>query len=476
MVPSIVRSETRDLRIPQNHDLDPLRGNDYGWILERAAHSPVPPELAVSIVIPVYDRREMLAKTLAALTHQTWPRDRMQVVIADDGSRDGVEEVVERHRESFDLVHVRQADRGYRLAEVRNRATRVAKHDAIVMLDCDVLPVPGLVEAFVRLLAVSDRAVLLGPRRYVDASPLDAEEILADPRAIGRLPDLPPGSRGDRLLCDWRHAVYRATDDLRGALLPFGCTVGANLAYSRATVEGVGGWCEDFQAWGREDGELGFRLFDAGCWFVPVPEAVGLHHEPRPGEDPGQADRSDGRRITTRLLTEKCPLVRGRTDPGRRYEVPKLGVVIPEDAEASALAATRASLARQTLRDHEVISMAPDERLAAAMARSRAPLGLLLPAGFELPDDGLERRVDPLLETGGCLATDLSADEALALRRAWKEGATDEIRRLTRERPFLFWKRHGSRAGWAGSADPLASLSGVTGLSVEIRSSDAGRG
>jgi GT2 family glycosyltransferase len=51
----------------------------------------VPP--AVSVVIPHYDQLEALARCLAALRRQTMPRERFEVIVADNNSAGGVEAV-----------------------------------------------------------------------------------------------------------------------------------------------------------------------------------------------------------------------------------------------------------------------------------------------------------------------------------------------------------------------------------------------
>ena len=113
----------------------------------------------VSIVIPVYNRKEKLAKTIAALTHSTYPSELMQVVIADDGSSDRPEDLLPVFEPYFDIAYIAQEDQGYRLSEVRNLGIREAKHDCIIILDCDMLPEPSLVEAYMKFMHVSEKAV-----------------------------------------------------------------------------------------------------------------------------------------------------------------------------------------------------------------------------------------------------------------------------------------------------------------------------
>ena len=61
-------------------------GNDYSFLED--AHSKNQPDAHVSVVIPVYNRIEMLRRTIAMLTHSTYPLELIEVVIADDGSSD----------------------------------------------------------------------------------------------------------------------------------------------------------------------------------------------------------------------------------------------------------------------------------------------------------------------------------------------------------------------------------------------------
>ena len=43
----------------------------------------------VTVVVPVYNRAADLALCLEALARQTWPKQRMDVIVVDNGSSDG---------------------------------------------------------------------------------------------------------------------------------------------------------------------------------------------------------------------------------------------------------------------------------------------------------------------------------------------------------------------------------------------------
>lgn len=50
----------------------------------------------ISVVIPTYNRKEIVERCLKHLLNQTYPSDRYEIIIIDDGSTDGTRELVIR--------------------------------------------------------------------------------------------------------------------------------------------------------------------------------------------------------------------------------------------------------------------------------------------------------------------------------------------------------------------------------------------
>jgi len=48
----------------------------------------------VSIVIPTYNRRKILKRALELLFAQNYPKDKYEIILVDDGSTDGTDEMV----------------------------------------------------------------------------------------------------------------------------------------------------------------------------------------------------------------------------------------------------------------------------------------------------------------------------------------------------------------------------------------------
>jgi glycosyltransferase involved in cell wall biosynthesis/lipopolysaccharide biosynthesis regulator YciM len=342
-----------DLRLP------PIigNGNDYTFIdmqLRQFIATGQPYTLPVSIIIPVYNRKAILAKTLAALTHQTYPAELIEVIVADDGSSDGVEEVIEKYQQHLTLKYVYQEDLGYRLAAVRNLGIKTATHDCLIILDCDMLPMPNLVESFMQYLHITEQAVLIGHRRFICTDDINDDDILADITVATSLPDIISqnvifDNDQTKQTVDWRLNIYQDTDYLKEAIFPVSSCVGCNIALTKKIIHHAGYFDEDFQAWGGEDGEWGFRIYNAGYYFIPVLHAVGLHQEPLSGKN--EIARLDGREKTNQILEDKCPMNR-QYRSGMIYSVPKVSIYIPaynagkyiKEAVDSALAQTYTDL------------------------------------------------------------------------------------------------------------------------------------
>ena len=88
----------------------------------------------VSILIPAYNAEEWLAETLRSAVAQTWPRK--EIILVDDGSRDGTLAVA-RQFASRDVCVVTQQNQG--AAAARNRALSLSQGDYIQWLDADDL-------------------------------------------------------------------------------------------------------------------------------------------------------------------------------------------------------------------------------------------------------------------------------------------------------------------------------------------------
>lgn len=208
----------------------------------------------VSVVVPTYQRRDSLLRTLASLCLQTLPAGEFEVIAAVDGSTDGTAEAVHRFAAPYRLSALEGPNRGRALA--CNAGIRAAKGNVVVLLDDDMEASPGLLAAHAR---VHDAG---GKRAVVGAAP-----IIASPTS-------PPFVR--YMANGFRSRVARLAEP--GYRLTFQDTYTGNFSAPRDLLLDVGGFDEAFRVYGHEDYELALRLQQAGVELTYCADALAYQH------------------------------------------------------------------------------------------------------------------------------------------------------------------------------------------------------
>jgi glycosyltransferase involved in cell wall biosynthesis len=239
--------------------------------------------ISISVIVSTYNRPDALDATLRSLARQ---RDkRFEVVIADDGSALATRDVIDRWRSKagVTLKHVWQADRGFRLAEIRNRALVASSANYLVFLDGDCIARPEFIAAHRGLAEpgffVGGNRVLLSRALTEDvlANNLEAEHWTARDWARHR-------ARGDinRLLPLLRLRLGPLRRRLGGR---WKGVRGGNFAFHRADLERVDGFETSFTGWGLEDSDIVIRMIRAGGRRKDGRFATGVLHLWHPDAD-----------------------------------------------------------------------------------------------------------------------------------------------------------------------------------------------
>ncbi len=115
--------------------------------------------VSVSIIIPALNEEKMIGRCLESLTRLAFARDRFEVLVVDNGSRDKTLAIAESFKDRLNLKVLQQA--GVRISALRNLGARAAAGDILAFLDADCLaPADWLDRIFV--LAAADGAGVLG--------------------------------------------------------------------------------------------------------------------------------------------------------------------------------------------------------------------------------------------------------------------------------------------------------------------------
>lgn len=202
-----------------------------------------------TIVTPTHRRPRSLLRMLDALSEQTYPAERFEVVVVVDGGED-IEGSLRERSYPFRVRVVSQPKSGP--ASARNRGLEVATEPYALFLDDDVIPARSLVEQHAAAHTEPD-LVVIGP-------------LLA--------------TRGSRPApwTQWEWATlseqYRAMRAGEWAPTPRQFYTG-NASVRVDHVRAVGGFNATFTR--GEDVELAWRLHDRGLRFVFNPRAAAEH-------------------------------------------------------------------------------------------------------------------------------------------------------------------------------------------------------
>jgi Glycosyl transferase family 2 len=207
-------------------------------------------ELGLSVVIPTYRKATTLRQTLDGIANARAP-EAWEVIVVDDGSGDGVTaEILTEFKGRLPLIDAALSTNRGR-AHARNHGWQMARGKTVLFLDDDIV-IDEL--ALVAHCNAQDRrrGVYLGE---VITAPGIVDSTLfeyLDTRGIAKTPT---GAR-----CPARYFLTQ------------------NASVPRDALVEVGGFDEDFGAYGFEDMELAFRLED-GCdiEFFHLAGARGQH-------------------------------------------------------------------------------------------------------------------------------------------------------------------------------------------------------
>ncbi len=88
----------------------------------------------VSIIMPAFNREDLIAKSIESALAQTFPD--FELIVIDDGSKDKTLEIAKRYIED-PRVNIVINEKNMGIANTRNRAIRMAQGKYIAMLDSD---------------------------------------------------------------------------------------------------------------------------------------------------------------------------------------------------------------------------------------------------------------------------------------------------------------------------------------------------
>lgn len=263
-------------------------------------------KVTIAAIVSTYNSPDYLRRVLQGYCNQVRYPD--ELVVADDGSTVDTAQVVHEFARSapFAVRHVWHEDRGFRLAEIRNKAILTASADYLVFSDGDCIPHPCFIGDHESALKpgsfVTGKRMLVGRESSAEFSWQGGGKAL--------LACLNGSIRGwhHLLRLPWLVARRTGVSGLRGC----------NMAMFRTDLLAVNGFNEQITGWGREDSELVARLIAYGLRRRETPfSAIVFHlwHPENNRSSLGENDRLLEQTITSGIYRCPCGIVK-EGEPG----------------------------------------------------------------------------------------------------------------------------------------------------------------
>ncbi|MEZ0371781.1 MAG: glycosyltransferase family 2 protein [Candidatus Sericytochromatia bacterium] len=200
--------------------------------------------MLISLIIPHYNRFELLQRCLSGLRQQS--SGDFEILLVDDGSDQAPPAWLQDWIRHWPRLRWLPLARNSGRAAARNTGLEAARGELVIFLDCDMAVQSDFVAAH-RRFHLQRGASWIGQGRIIGTQDPDAWP----------LPSI------------W-------TDASRAHFAT------GNVSVERTILLRLGGFDPAFSAYGFEDLELGFRLAGAGWHSAAVADAESWHYEPLP--------------------------------------------------------------------------------------------------------------------------------------------------------------------------------------------------
>ena len=203
----------------------------------------------LSVIVPVHNRSRQLRACLEGLVRSTFPRQRFEIIVSDDGSTEAMEPIVTAFEDRLRISLVVHPNSGP--AAARNRGAARAQGSYLAFLDSDCVPAPDWLTALASQLERTPDHLVAG--------------------AIANALPHNPFSTATQLIVSYATDFYRRRE--RGVRF----FNSSNLVLPADRFRRLGGFDESYPLAAGEDYDLCHRWQQAGYGMTYCPDAVVYH-------------------------------------------------------------------------------------------------------------------------------------------------------------------------------------------------------
>ena len=236
---------------------------------------------SVSIIVSCFNQNRSVSEIIDRL--ETGSHTIQEVIVADDGSNPPLD--ISRTNSCSKRIHkyvfLTHENQGFRKCKILNQAIQESTSEYIVFLDGDCLPHKHFVKDHMAM--AEKRYFVQGRRCFVDEEYvpqlLNLKTSLFKLISLGKVSGLIKSAR-------LPVPVIKRNSSMYGIL-------GCNLGIWREDLLSINGFDEDYEGWGREDSDLGARLYNLGLKRKMVYGRSVVYHLNHPENSRGNLESND---------------------------------------------------------------------------------------------------------------------------------------------------------------------------------------
>ena len=213
-----------------------------------------------SILIPAHNEEKVIAATIESLLKLEYPKDKLQIIVINDGSKDATKSIIEQYAVKdarVQLFDIPKGEGGKGKSRTLNLGIKQAKGDVIAIYDSDNTPDKDSLRYLVaQLLLHKELGAVIGKFRTVNKNA----------SLLTRFINIETLSFQSMLQAGrWQmHGI---------STLP-----GTNFVMWHHIIKKLGGWDEKALT---EDSELSIRIYEEGYKIKFIPYAITYEQEPQ---------------------------------------------------------------------------------------------------------------------------------------------------------------------------------------------------
>ncbi|MCM3748797.1 glycosyltransferase [Paenibacillus pasadenensis] len=292
-----------------------LNGDETGLYFYRDLHRGISVHqgklkpIAVSIIMPSYNRCPLNHYALLSLNKQRFPLQQMEVIFLNDHSTDSTESLYRLLEPKYTFIYVHSLKNRGR-AKIRNRGAKIAAGSTFIFIDADMICGPAFVKRHLAHHVQEDQKIVSGSLRmrriYTIADrEFSAEQIVQmkssysghpiapihinrfikeDHAQVQLLPlemmfDPAHLNRWSSGIMNYESILSKYGSRFQQYQYPWMNLITNNVSMRRSFFEKLDGFDEHFQGFGWEDWELGYRAAGQGAAFIHDDSVINYHQE-----------------------------------------------------------------------------------------------------------------------------------------------------------------------------------------------------